>query len=50
MAGKKGIIPSHIKPKQFFHPGIEHPFIESLMDIKDPRKPSLFLRYTIRKK
>jgi predicted transposase YbfD/YdcC len=47
MAGKKGSIPSHITKKQFLHPGIELPFIQSLESVSDPRKPSLFFRYSL---
>jgi hypothetical protein len=47
MAGKKGSIPSHITKKQFLHPGIEFPFIQSLENVSDPRKPSLFFRYSL---
>lgn len=46
MAGKKGVTPKHIKQKQFIHPGIDHPAIQILEQIEDPRKPSLFLCYS----
>lgn len=47
MAAKKGQIPSHIKKKQFSHPGLEHPLIQALDVIEDVRKPSQFFRYSL---
>ena len=47
MAGKKGKPPAHVTKKQFLHPGIEFPFIQILEGIEDPRKPSIFFRYSL---
>lgn len=47
MAAKKGQIPSHVKKKQFLHPGIEHPLIQALERVDDVRKPSQFFRYPL---
>jgi len=47
MAGKKGVIPSHVKKKHFDHPGIEYPVIQLLEKIEDPRQPSPFFRYSL---
>ena len=47
MAAKKGQIPSHVKKKQFTHPGIEYTLIQSLERIEDIRKPSQFFRYSL---
>lgn len=47
MAAKKGQIPSHVKKKQFIHPGIDHPLIEALDRMEDFRKPSQFFRYSL---
>lgn len=47
MAGKQGIIPSHVKRKHFEHPGIENPVIHLLETVEDPRKPSVFFRYSL---
>lgn len=47
MAGKKGIIPSHVKKKHFDHPGIEYPVIQLLEQVEDPRQPSIFFRYSL---
>jgi predicted transposase YbfD/YdcC len=47
MAGKRGQPPAHVTKKQFLHPGIEFPFIQVLEGIEDPRKPSIFFRYSL---
>jgi predicted transposase YbfD/YdcC len=47
MAAKKGIIPSHIKKKQFDHPSKEYLIIQTLESFEDPRKPSQFFRYSL---
>jgi hypothetical protein len=47
MAARKGQIPSHIKKKEFTHPGQEHPIIQALERIEDFRKPSQFFRYSL---
>ena len=47
MAGKKSIIPSHVKKKHFDHPGIEYPVVQLLEKIEDPRQPSLFFRHSL---
>lgn len=47
MAGKKGQTPAHVTKKQFLHPGIEFPFTQILEGIDDPRKPSVFFRYSL---
>lgn len=47
MAGKKGVIPSHVKKKHFEHPGIECPVIQLLEKVEDPRSPSLFFQYSL---
>lgn len=47
MAGKKGIIPSHVKKKHFDHPGIEYPIIQLLEEVQDPRQRSLFFRHSL---
>lgn len=47
MAGKKGQVPSHIKKRKFFHPGIDEPFIQILETVEDPRQPSNFQRYSL---
>jgi predicted transposase YbfD/YdcC len=47
MAGKKGVIPSHVKKKEFMHPRIDHPVIQALECVEDPRKPSLFFRHSL---
>lgn len=47
MAGKKGRVPTHIKKKQFLHPGIDYPFIEALERVEDPRQPSVFFSYSL---
>ena len=47
MAGKKGIIPTHIQKKIFSHPNIQHPIIQILEEIEDPRKPSVFFEYSL---
>lgn len=47
MAGKKGIIPSHVKNKYFDHPGIEYPVIQLLEKVEDPRQPSVSFRYSL---
>ena len=47
MAGKKGIIPAHVTKKQFLHPGVEFSFIQILEEVDDPRKPSVFFRYSL---
>lgn len=47
MAGKKGVIPKHINRKQFHHPGSQNSLIQALGRIEDPRRPSLFLSYSI---
>lgn len=47
MAGKKGVIPSHVKKQHFEHPGIECPVIQLLEKVEDPRSPSLFFRYSL---
>ena len=47
MAGKKGIIPAHIRKKHFVHPGSEFSFIQVLEEVEDPRKPSFFLRHSL---
>jgi predicted transposase YbfD/YdcC len=41
MAGKKGIIPTHVKQKEFTHPQETHSVISIFRRIEDPRKPSL---------
>jgi hypothetical protein len=41
MAGKKGIIPNHVKQKTFIHLQESHPIISIFMRVEDPRKPSL---------
>ena len=41
MAGKKGIIPSHVKQKEFIHPQESYSIISIFKKIEDPRKPSL---------
>ena len=46
-AGKKGIIPSHVKKKHFNHPGIEFPLIQLLEKVEDLRQPSIFFRYSL---
>src|SRR5690606_344000 len=40
MAGKKGIIPTHVKKKEFSHPNIHNPIIQILQKI-------YLIRYTI---
>ena len=47
MAGKKGIIPAHVKKKKFSHRQVEHPVIQILEEIEDPRKPSQFFKYSL---
>jgi predicted transposase YbfD/YdcC len=47
MVSKKGRMPTHIKKKHFEHPGIEHPVIQILERLEDPRKPSFFFRYSL---
>lgn len=47
MAAKKGVIPPHVKKKEFFHPNIEHPVIQILEDVEDSRKPSHFFLYSL---
>lgn len=47
MAGKKGIIPSHVKKKHFSHPGIEFSIIQLLEKVQDPRSPSFFFQYSL---
>jgi hypothetical protein len=47
MAGKKGQIPSHVKEKQFVHPGISQNLIQALENIEDMRKPSQFFHYSL---
>lgn len=49
MAGKRGQPPppAHVTKKQFLHPGIEFPLIQVLEGIDDPRKPSVFFRYSL---
>jgi predicted transposase YbfD/YdcC len=47
MAGKKGVIPSHVKKKHFEHPGIDFPVIQLLEGVEDSRSPSLFFRYSL---
>jgi predicted transposase YbfD/YdcC len=47
MAGKKGIIPTHVKKKFFSHPNIQHPVIQILEEIEDSRKPSYFFQYSL---
>lgn len=41
MAGKKGIIPNHVKQKAFIHPQESHSVISIFRKIEDPRRPSL---------
>jgi predicted transposase YbfD/YdcC len=41
MAGKKGIIPNHVKQKIFIHQQESHPIISIFMRVEDPRKPSI---------
>ena len=47
MANMRGLIPTHVKRKHFDHPGTDHPIIQTLESIEDPRKPSLFLCYPL---
>ena len=47
MAGKKGVIPSHVKKKHFSHPGIEFSVIQLLEKVEDSRAPSLFFQYSL---
>jgi|LakMenE18May11ns_1017448.scaffolds.fasta_scaffold9342029_2 hypothetical protein len=47
MAAKKGQIPSHVKKKQFTHPGIDHHLIQAFERIEDNRKPTQFFRYSL---
>jgi DDE family transposase len=47
MAGMKGRVPTHIKKKQFSHPGIDYPFIAALERVEDPRRPSVFFSYSL---
>ena len=47
MAGKKGVIPTHVKKKNFSHPSIQHPIIQILEEIEDSRKPSYFFQYSL---
>jgi hypothetical protein len=49
MASQKGKIPEHVKQKQknFCPPQSDHPVIEILDNIEDPRKPSLTFRYSL---
>jgi predicted transposase YbfD/YdcC len=47
MAAKKGKIPEHIKQKEFFTPKVNHPVIDILNEINDPRKPSLTFSYSL---
>ena len=47
MAGKKGKLPPHVTPKQFLHPGIEHPVIRLLDKVEDVRQPSISFSYCL---
>lgn len=47
MAAKKGIIPAHVKQKNFSHMNIDHPFVQILEKLEDPRKPSQFFKYSL---
>jgi len=47
MAGKKGVIPNHIKQPMFIHPLESHPIISIFMRVEDPRKPSLSFRHPL---
>jgi predicted transposase YbfD/YdcC len=49
MAGKKGIIPEHIKQRQkkFFHPEEQHQVICIFKRVEDPREPSLSFRHSL---
>jgi predicted transposase YbfD/YdcC len=47
MAATKGKIPEHIKRKEFCNPKADHPVIEILNEIEDPRKPSLTFSYSL---
>jgi len=47
MAGKKGIIPTHVKKKEFSHPNIHNPIIQILEKIEDQRRPSQFFQYSL---
>ena len=47
MAGKKGIIPNHVKKPMFIHPLESHPIISIFMRVEDPRKPSLSFRHPL---
>ena len=47
MAARKGNIPAHVERKIFVHPQINHPAIQLLEGVEDPRKPSLFFRYSL---
>lgn len=47
MAGKKGVIPSHVTKMQFTHAGAQLPIIQVLEGISDPRRPSQFFQYSL---
>jgi hypothetical protein len=42
MAGKKGIVPNHVKHKHFIHPGAEDSLIKMLETVEDTQTFSLF--------
>lgn len=47
MGQKKGIVPAHIQPKTFMHPGESSPWIVILSQVEDPRKPSCNTRHSV---
>ena len=47
MAPRKGRIPPHVRKKVFSHVGIDHPAVQILESLEDPRKPSQFFRYSL---
>lgn len=47
MGQKKGIVPIHIQPKKFIHPGEDSPWIVVLSQVEDPRKPSCNTRHSV---
>jgi hypothetical protein len=47
MAGKKGVIPSHVKKTHFEHPGIACSVGQLLEQVEDSRSPSPFFRYSL---
>lgn len=49
MAAPKGQIPQHVKDgqKQFKHSREDHPIVQIMLEVPDPRKPSLTFQYSV---